>query len=165
VLNGHSANIFIGAQRFIRVEYSSGYGDKIQRIKAVDVGTKITVTPWTGGNGEITTKISPEVSNIVELDRATGLPTLSSRRASTTVRVKDGETIVIGGLTTRQEYDTKRKVPILGDLPLIGHLFRSRSKATTETELLILITPTLLSESGHLPSMEESKIKERMLGD
>lgn len=163
VLNGHSANIFIGAQRFIRVEYNS-YGVKTESIKAVDVGTRITVTPWTGGNGEITTNISPEISNIVELDRETGLPTLSSRRASTTVRVKDGETIIIGGLTTKQDYDTKRKVPILGDLPVIGSLFRSRNKTSTETELLILITPRILSDSGHLPADEEKNIKDRMLG-
>ena len=155
VLNGHSANIFIGAQRFIRVEYSSGYGDPVQQIKAVDVGTKLIVTPWTGGNGEITTRIVPEVSNIVELDRETGLPTLSSRTAATTVRVKDGETIIIGGLTTEQEYDTRRKVPILGDLPIIGSLFRSKSRTTTDTELLILITPRILNDSGHLPDNQE----------
>ena len=164
VVNGHSADIFIGAQRFIRVEYSYDYGEKIQRIKAVDVGTKIAVTPWTGGNGEITTKISSDVSNIVELDRATGLPTLSSRRASTTVRVKDGETIVIGGLTTRQDYNTERRVPILGDLPIVGQAFRSRNRTSTQTELAILITPRVLSEWGHLPGEEESKIKDRMLG-
>ena len=164
VVNGHSADIFIGAQRFIRVEYSYDYGEKIQRIKAVDVGTKIAVTPWTGGNGEITTTISSDVSNIVELDRATGLPTLSSRRASTTVRVKDGETIVIGGLTTRQDYNTERRVPILGDLPIVGQAFRSRNRTSTQTELAILITPRVLSEWGHLPGEEESKIKDRMLG-
>ncbi len=163
VLNGHSADIFIGAQRFIRVEYSSAYGDKVQRIKAVDVGTKLTVTPWTGGNGEITTKIAPEVSNIVELDRLTGLPTLSSRVASTTVRVKDGETIVIGGLTTKQDYNTRRKVPLLGDIPLVGRLFQSKSKTSAETELVILITPRILDESGRLPANEERDIRERML--
>lgn len=163
VVNGQKAEIFVGAQRFIRVEYAS-YGTKIERIQGVDVGTRIAVTPWTGGNGEITTTISPEVSNIVELDRATGLPTLSSRRASTTVRVKDGETVVIGGLTQRQDYSTKRKIPILGDLPLVGPMFRSRSRSSTDTELVILITPRMLTESGHLPNAEEeARIKDGML--
>ena len=164
VVNGQTAEIFVGAQRFIRVEVPS-YGTKLEKIQGVDVGTRISITPWTGGNGEITAGISPEVSNIVELERATGLPTLSTRRAATTVRVKDGETIVIGGLTQRQDYYTKRKIPILGDLPLVGPLFRSSSKNTTNTELVILITPRILTDSGHLPdAAEESRIKGRMLG-
>jgi type II secretory pathway component GspD/PulD (secretin) len=164
VVNGQTAEIFVGAQRFIRVEVQS-YGAKLEKIQGVDVGTRISITPWTGGKGEITATISPEVSNIVELERATGLPTLSSRRASTTVRVKDGQTIAIGGLTQRQDYYTKRKVPILGDLPLVGPLFRSSRKNSSTTELVILITPRILADSGHLPdAAEESQIKTRMLG-
>jgi type II secretory pathway component GspD/PulD (secretin) len=163
VMNGQSAEIFVGAQRFIRVEYLQ-YGTKNEKIQGVDVGTRISVNCWTGGKGEITTTISPEVSNIIELDRETGLPTLSTRRASTTVRVKDGETIVIGGLTQQQDYWTTRRIPILGDLPLIGFLGRSRSKTSTRTDLVILITPRILAESGHLPDAEEeSRIRQRML--
>jgi len=163
VANGQSAEIFIGAQRFMRVKYAQ-YGGESEKIQGVDVGTRIAITPWTGGNGEITTTISPEVSNVVELDRATGLPTLSSRRASTTVRVKDGETIVIGGLTQKQDYVTHRKVPILGSLPLVGPLFQSRATNSVNTELVILITPRLLTASGHLPNAEEeSRLKSRAL--
>ena len=164
VVNGEKAEIFIGAQRFIRVEYGYGSGT-LEKIQGVDVGTRINVSAWTGGNGEITTTVSPEVSNIIELDRTTGLPTLSTRRASTTVRVKDGETICIGGLTQRQEYNTRRKIPILGDLPIIGSLFRSKARSVSNTELVILITPRILDESGHLPDAEEeSQTKNRMLG-
>ncbi len=61
--------------------------------------------------------------------------------------MKDGETIVIGGLTQKQEYVTHRKTPILGSLPLVGPLFQSRAKSTANTELLILITPRLLTKS------------------
>ena len=104
------------------------------------------------------------MSNILELDRGTGLPTLSTRRASTPVRVKDGETIMIGGLTQQQDYWSSRKIPLLGDLPLIGFLGRSRSKTSTKSDLVILITPRLLTESGHLPdAAEESRLKQRML--
>jgi type IV pilus assembly protein PilQ len=163
VLNGESAEIFVGAQRFIRVEYFQ-YGTKNEKIQSVDVGTRINVSAWTGGNGEITTTISPEVSNVIELDRETGLPTLSTRTASTTVRVKDGETIVIGGLTQQQDYWTRRKIPILGDLPLIGFLGRSRSRSSVRTDLVILITPRILTESGHLPDAEEEAgLRARML--
>ncbi len=163
VINGREAEIFVGAQRFIRVEYFS-YGTKVENIQGIDVGTHIKVTPWTGESGEVAITIAPEVSTIVELERATGLPTVSTRRASTTVRVKDGETVVIGGLTQQQDYYTRRKIPVLGDLPLLGPVFRSKSKNTTKTDLVILITPRILTDSGHLPNAEEeSRVKQRML--
>ncbi len=146
VTNGQTANLFIGAQRFILTQYNQ-YGQTQTRIQSVDVGVKLAVTPLTGGNGEITTRIVPEVSNITELDLRTGLPVLSSRRADTTVRVKDGETIAIGGLTLDQEQTTKSKVPFFGDLPLIGGLFRGSKKNTVRTELVIFVTPHILTNA------------------
>lgn len=146
VVNGRTADIFIGAQRFILTQ-TNQYGQTQTRIQPVDVGVKLSITPLTGGNNEITTRIAPEVSNITELDLQTGLPLLSTRRANTTVRVKDGETIAIGGLTLNQEQTRKGKIPILGDIPLLGNLFRSRNKNQVETELVIFVTPRILSNS------------------
>jgi type II secretory pathway component GspD/PulD (secretin) len=143
VTNGRTANLFIGAQRFILTQYNQ-YGQTQTRIQSVDVGVKLSVTPLTGGNGEITTRIIPEVSNITELDLQTGLPVLSSRRAETTVRVKDGETIAIGGLTLDQEQTTKSKIPFFGDLPLVGGLFRGSKKTSVRTELVVFVTPRIL---------------------
>jgi type IV pilus assembly protein PilQ len=143
VVNGKSADIFIGAQRFILTQFNS-FGQTQTRIQPVDVGVKLAVTPLTGGNGEIQTRIAPEVSNITELDLQTGLPVLSTRRADTTVRVKDGETIAIGGLTLDQNQVANRKIPLFGDLPLIGPLFRSRKSNTVRTELVVFVTPHII---------------------
>jgi general secretion pathway protein D len=78
--------------------------------------------------------------------------------------VKDGETVVIGGLTLSQQFDTVRKVPLLGDLPLLGGLFRSRAKSETESELAIFITPRILTAGGRLSDeAEEKRIREMML--
>lgn len=151
VLNGRTANIFIGAQRFILTQFNQ-YGQTQTRIQPVDVGVKLSVTPLTGDNREITTRITPEVSNITELDLQTGLPVLSTRRADTTVRVRDGETIAIGGLTLAQEQTTRGKIPFLGDIPLIGGLFRSRSRDTVQTELVVFITPRILPADATLTS-------------
>ena len=148
VVNGRRADIFIGAQRFILTQFNS-FGQTQTRIQPVDVGVKLGVTPLTGGNGEVTTRIQPEVSNITELDLATGLPVLSSRRADTTVRVKDGETIAIGGLTLNQEQTVRRKIPLLGDLPIIGFLGRSRKKNTVHTELVVFVTPRILNDKSN----------------
>jgi type II secretory pathway component GspD/PulD (secretin) len=145
VVNGRTANIFIGAQRFILTQFTQN-GQNQSRIQAVDVGVKLQVTPLTGGNGEITTRILPEVSNITELDLLSGLPVLSSRRAETTVRVKDGETIAIGGLTLDQEQRTNRKIPFFGDLPLIGKLFHGTKRSSVKTELVVFITPHIIAQ-------------------
>jgi len=160
--NGKEAEIFIGAQRFIKVTYST-WGGQQEVIQAVPVGVRLTVTPWTGGSGEITTNIRVEVSNISSVDVETGLPLLSTRRARSTVRTKDGETIVIGGLTQRQTEKTHTKIPLLGDIPLIGSLFRSTSTSSVDTDLLILLTPRLLSDRGRLSDEEEQQIRSRFL--
>ncbi len=151
VVNGRTAEIFIGAQRFILTQFN-GFGQTQTRIQPVDVGVKLSITPLTGGNGEITTRVAPEVSNITELDLQTGLPVLSTRRADTTVRVKDGETIAIGGLTLNQEQNTDSKIPLLGDIPLVGNLFRSKKKSLVQTELVVFVTPRIIRSTDTVPA-------------
>lgn len=146
-LNGERAEIFIGRDRFIRMQYLSG-GDLQERIETVRVGVSLEITPWTGGNGEITSDVECEVSNIVDIDPETGIPRLSTRRAEANVRARDGETIVIGGLLQRQQERTERRIPILSDLPLIGGLFRSSDKRSTETELVFFLTPRVIDATS-----------------
>lgn len=143
VVNGATANLFIGSQRFILTQFNQS-GLTQNRIQPVDVGVKLSVTPLTGGNGEITARVAPEVSNITELDLQSSLPVLSTRRSETTVRVKDGETIAIGGLTLDQEQSRRGKIPFLGDLPLLGRLFRSRKDTKVKTELVVFVTPRIV---------------------
>ncbi len=161
-VNGKPANIFIGQDRFILVEYQVG-GNQQERIEAVPVGVRLEVRPWTGGNGEITTTVHVEVSNISEVDAATGLPLLSTRNATSTVRTRDGETIVIGGLRQRQKEITRKKIPVLGDLPLIGPLFQTKSTSSIDSELVIFVTPRILSVDGELLTDSQSELRKRLL--
>jgi type II secretory pathway component GspD/PulD (secretin) len=167
VMNGQSADLFIGVRRFIKVEQIN-YGQVTEKIQGVDVGVKLQVTPLTGGGGEITLRINPgaqglEVSNISELDPRTGLPVLSTRQAGTTVRVKDGETVAFGGLTQKQTEDRISKIPVLGDLPLLGGLFRSRSRNTVTSDLVVFITPHILTPEGRLANTaEEQQLRQRI---
>ena len=163
-VNGEKAEIFIGAQRFIKVQYLQ-YGQQQERIQGVPVGVRLAVQPWTGSNSEITTHATVEVSNIIEVDSQTGLPLLSTRRAESTVRTRADETIVIGGLSQRQEEQTVRKVPILGDLPLIGPLlFRRKLRKAVDSELVIFLTPRILTPTGRLPNQdEEAAMRRRFL--
>jgi len=96
-------------------------------------------------------------------DPVTGLPQLNTRSASATVRVRDGQTIVIGGLLQRELHATRTKIPLLGDLPLIGSLFRSKRVEETMTNLVILVTPRILSPTGHRPAEEEEALRARVL--
>lgn len=163
VLNGRTANIFIGEQDFIQTQFNQS-GQTQTRIQPVDVGVKLSITPLTGGNGEITTHIAPEVSNITSQDLQTGLPILSTRNADTTVRVKDGETIEIGGLRLDQMQETKGKIPFFGDLPVIGNLFRSKSHNLQQTELVIFITSHIINPSAfsvvQTPLIPPSSVKD-----
>jgi hypothetical protein len=161
-VNGKEARIFIGQQRFIKVTYLQ-WGQQQERIETVPVGVELAVRPWTGGDGEITTWLRVEVSNISELDPETGLPTLSTRRAATTVRTRDGDTIVIGGLLQRQGEKTYRRLPLLSNLPVIGPLFRSQLSSQVSKQLVILVRPRLLNERGQLPPEEEAQLRARFL--
>jgi type II secretory pathway component GspD/PulD (secretin) len=80
------------------------------------------------------------------------------------VRVKDGETIIIGGLLQDEMREVRGKIPILGDLPIMGNLFRTKQTVRTKTDLFVFITPRILSQTGHLPEAEEAEIKQQFLG-
>jgi hypothetical protein len=161
-VNGKTAEIFIGQDRFILVEYNLN-GQQQQRIEGVPVGVRLNVRPWTGGNGEITTRVDVDVSNISEIDPDTRLPLLSKRQASSTVRTKDGETIVIGGLRLRQKETTGRKIPVLGDIPVIGPLFRGETATNVDRELVIFVTPRILSVDGEIFDPGQDELRHRLL--
>ena len=94
-------------------------------------------------SGEITTVIQTEVSNLKSLGPE-GLPEIARRSANTTINLKDGETIAIGGLIQTSAIEVRESIPLLGSIPLIGRLFSSTTTTNEETELVIYITPRVL---------------------
>ncbi len=114
-----------------------------------DIGITLKVTPHVS-DGDIVMTVSPKVNEIIDwLYGPSGnkeKPHLSERRADTQVRVKNGETIVIAGLITDSKKKTVSKVPILGDIPLIGLLFRKHSPVKVKIDLLIFLTPYILTD-------------------
>ncbi|MDW8290382.1 MAG: hypothetical protein RMM06_06630 [Armatimonadota bacterium] len=153
-LNGQSARIFSGQQRYIKADYFEEWSQAfITRVIPVDIGVSLEMTCWVGAEGVILATVVPQVTAVAELDVRTGLPTVSTRRAETTVLLRDGETLFIGGLKLQQQDTLTRKVPILGDLPLIGGLFRARSQRSTTTELAIFLTPRIISSPQEVSSI------------
>lgn len=122
-----------------------------------DLGIKVTLTPFISPDGYVTLNIKPEYSTIAGEVRSAGevagvtdlVATLLSRRDLDlkNVRIKDGETLVIGGMIQESEQKTVQKIPFLGDLPLVGPLFRSTSTTKAKNELVIMITPKILNDS------------------
>jgi len=138
--------ILIGSQRpFVQVSRTlptdNGVQDQVVQYK--DVGTRLTVRPTISADGYVTLEVVQEVSNATA-ELAFGAPVISTREAATQVTVRDGQTIVLGGLSDRERDQTNGGVPILSDLPVVGGLFGRVSHQTTETELFLFLTPRVL---------------------
>jgi type IV pilus assembly protein PilQ len=110
------------------------------------VGITLSFKPRVDREGNITMEVNPSVSTLLELvDLGSGAtaPETQTRQVTTMVRIKDRETFVIAGLLSEEERESLRKFPLLGDIPLFGELFRSRSKTKDRTEIMVFVTPTI----------------------
>ncbi len=136
VLDDQNASVFIGDTLRYQVETSGINGPTIQ-VFQVPVGIILLVHPKINTDGYITMNIHPEVSTATMVNN---LPQTHTREASTVVRVKDGDTLVIGGLISDQDIRQMSKIPLLGDLPIIGRLFRNYSRDHTHDEVMIFLT-------------------------
>jgi len=143
-LNNMEAKIVVGGQiPYSQTTIGAG-GVSTQSTSFMTVGIQLTVTPTINADGRITMKVSPQVSNVT---RITALgPETRTKQADTTVLVKNGETIVIGGLITQDERKDASQIPLLGDLPVLGHFFKSYHDDKQKTELMIFLTPYIMKE-------------------
>jgi len=115
VLSGRTARLFSGQRRQMPSQYFDFWRRRLEtRILTLNYGTLVEVTPWTSGEGIVIAQVRAEVSNVTEVDRATGNPTLSRRSAESTVRLQDGETIMIGGLEQEQDSRTGHALGLAG---------------------------------------------------
>jgi general secretion pathway protein D len=112
-------------------------------------------------------EVEPEISILskqtVDISETFRSPIIDRRRANTTVTVRDGETVVIGGLINDRFERVDKKVPILGDIPLLGLLFRQKSETTTKTELLIVLRPHVVRTPARLNEITEAAVNRMTL--
>jgi len=151
-LNNKEAKILVGSTRpyvtTTTTTPASGPTTTAESISFIDVGVKLFTTPMIHNDGYITMKIRPEVSSVtgtLTTSNNNEVPIVETSEAETTVTVKDGITIVIGGLIKEEKTDSLKKVPFLGDLPFLGAVFSSSNKSITKTELVIFLTPKIVS--------------------
>ena len=127
---------------------SSGPTTTAESVNFIDVGVKLYVTPTIHDDGFVTMKIKPEVSSVTSnltTSNNNTIPVVETSEAETTVMVKNGVSIVIGGLIKEEKIKSTSKVPFLGDIPVVGVAFRSESDEVTKTEIVIFLTPQIIS--------------------
>ena len=160
-VNNVEAKIIIGEKFPIREQTQTTTGT-LETTRFVDVGTTLRVTPRIDPSGYIQMHIHPEVSSVSStLDEG---PRITTREADTTVHVKDGQSIVIGGLLQEDLTLIKGRIPILGHLPFLGIFFQNRSKDHEQKELVIVITPRLVdvtAGTGKTP-LEVQEVADRL---
>lgn len=149
-LNGKEASMLSGQRIPYLVSqtvFAGGAAAPTQSVQREEVGIKLAITPLINADGYITVRIRPEVSSVTGFRGEQGdLPVVSTRQAETTVRLKDGSSVVIGGLLNEEKTTGYTKVPFLGDIPWLGALFRHENTTTSKRDLVIEVTPRLLPD-------------------
>ena len=139
-LNNREASLLVGEQYpVVTVNQQTGFPS----VQTIDVGVRLRLTPTIGADGTITADLHPEYSQIIGFNSS--FPIVANRKVDATLRVRDGETIVLGGLFQDVDSETITKFPILGDLPVLGVFFRNRQSAHTKDEVVFFITPHVLA--------------------
>lgn len=175
VLDNQTANINIG-QNVPRITNSTinSLGNTVNSVTYESVGVILNVTPHINPDGLVTMIVAPEISNVasqaesVTITQGVTSPTFNVNRAQTTVAVRNGTTVVVGGMIRDDLDDNVQKLPILGDIPLLGFLFSTSSKRTIKRELMIFLTPYVAYsaiELEEITQLEKSRLKITEPGD
>ncbi|HEY5912523.1 MAG TPA: secretin N-terminal domain-containing protein [Verrucomicrobiae bacterium] len=136
------------------------YGNAINQYNYTDLGIILRVTPFITSDGMVEMILSPETSEMVQdrsqwvpISSGVSAPVINQRSADTVVVTPDGQTVIIGGLMYDSKADSESKIPFLGDIPLLGNLFKRKIKSNTKTELLIFLTPHIVLSPTELASL------------
>jgi general secretion pathway protein D len=145
-LDNQEAEINVGQDVPVRVNsFTNVTGTQSNSFEYRPVGIKLKFTPQVNKNRMVTINLFQEVKSLIPSSDPTANPTIAKKDIKTFVRVQDGQTIVIGGLVSNDRTATISKVPILGELPLIGFIFRRTETITKRRNLMVFITPHILT--------------------
>jgi general secretion pathway protein D len=151
-LDGRPASILTGdALPIITSIAVSGVNAVQQQVEYVNVGVNLQIMARSTADGHVTAQVFSAVSSVTGY--TSSYPNIAQRQASTTVTVRDGQPFVLGGLLERNELNSMSKFPILGDLPIIGGLFRVRHDTSSTDNLYIVVTPQIIPPDGPSPKL------------
>ena len=144
VRDGETAKMNIGDKIPFQVVNAQG----VPSVVIIEAGVQLEVTPRVTSDGFVTLKMHPEVSTIKTPPGPNVPPTIATREADSSLTVRDGTPIVLAGLIQKNEINATVKVPLLGDIPILGFLFKSVSTDNTQNEVIFVITPHILQKAG-----------------
>jgi general secretion pathway protein D len=156
--NNQQATITVGQQvpLITNVRFDT-FGNQLNAVTYQDVGIILTVTPFITSDGMVEMIVSPQISALSEqtvpLSTGVSAPVIDLRSADTVVVTPNGQTVIIGGLMQNRKTQTESKIPILGDIPLLGAAFKRKLKENVKTELIIFLTPYIVNEPSQLASL------------
>jgi general secretion pathway protein D len=167
VLDNHTASIAVGTQQPIETGniipnnvVNPGY-QNIQTITYKDTGVSLTVTPSVNAGNMVTMELNQAVTDVGPIDTATGQRSFLQRQFVSSVAVRSGEALVLGGLIRDNTTSGKSGVPVLQDIPLLGSLFGATTNSTDRTELVVLITPRVVRSTQDAREISQ-EFKDRM---
>ncbi len=138
--------------------------NQINTISYQDVGIILRVTPFIASDGMVELIVSPEISDLTEQSvpisggsNPVGAPVISKRSADTVVVTPDGQTVIIGGLMSNSKSSVDSKIPLLGDIPLLGNLFKRKLRSDEKTELMIFLTPHVVNQPAQIAKMTKDE--------
>ncbi len=165
--NNQAATISLGQQvPLITNTRFDNFGNQINTVSYQNVGVNLSVTPFISSDGNVEMTVTPEISSLADRSQwvaisggtnAVSAPVINSRVATTTVVVPNGQTVVIGGLMENTQTDSESKVPGLGDIPLLGNLFKRKVKENVKRELMIFLTPTIVQAPAQLAGVTQDE--------
>jgi protein transport protein HofQ/type IV pilus assembly protein PilQ len=152
---GKEASIFIGDHIPVLTEKTES-GETTTSTEYVDAGIKLSYTPVVSNDNYITAVVHTEVSTPTLISELKNYK-ITSRTADTNVRMRNGETLIIGGLINEEEQETLRKVPFISNLPILGELFKDRTKTKNKTEVMMILTPHI-TDAGESPAIYNTSL-------
>lgn len=160
IKNGRSGGFLSGGEFPLPIRTNIGAGDTSSQIEFKPFGVRLDFLPTITWSDSIDLRIFPEVSEIDESRTVLGIPGLTVRRSVSRVEMKEGETLILSGLMDRRILRDVSKFPLLGDIPILGALFRTTRFRNQETELIFVITPKIVKplrpgEKPKIPSVEK----------
>jgi len=153
--NGGTASFLAGGE----VPYPSRDSNGVAKVEFKDYGIKLDIAPEIDANGNVRAVVETEISQIDAALAVNGTPGLLTRRAQTQVNVRSGQTIVISGLLSSEQSRDIDQLPGLGNLPILGHLFKSKNTRNSVSELVIFVTPEIIDPQNLRLSKRESELK------
>ena len=164
VVNNQEAKIHVGQKEaYVTTTTTTGQTTNTvsEQVTFVDVGVMVSVVPTINDDGYVSLKVKAEINSVLSIlvtPTKNQIPIIDTSLAETTVMVKEGSTVIIGGLKKDSKVESTTQTPFLGSLPILGHLFKDKTTSTQRTELLIILTPRVITGDVFVSSAESKTL-------